>query len=454
VQPLQSLLVDNSKHKMSATKLAAIASDVPPTYTTFTSFTKKLTFDAFMNAPLSFNILTKESFNNPLPKNKVNIFFLVEGCHSLVDSINKITGTATYSPAEILSNLDILLITAKIVSINITHLQQSSLCNHAFAMQIADVTHFIPLGDGLADDGRKVIQGMFNRGISVDLKHMSYKSRLDFRNDMDSGKYQNPQVPLCSHVGFTGISFADWVGNIQRLEPVSDSFYIELVKPTQNDNTFFDSGTPAFNLSTINLFDEEIAWIVKNGGMIGLSLDRRILGYVSANDDRPTGHDSDSLLFVDKEYISKSEWTSLGLDGAILGKLITDNINDYVTADIENECLSKSQSTVLEYYSDHVLMHIQHYFQVCFDADIPMATAGKSITIGSDFDGLINPFVNIESVEAVKSLKQYILTNLPFCLDSSQKTKVWREQLDIKSFGEDLFYNNGFNFIKNWFNQH
>lgn len=454
VQPLQSLLVNNSKHKMSATKLAAIASGVPPTYPTFTSFTKKLTFDAFMNAPLSFNILTKGSFDNPLPKNKVNIFFLVEGCHSLIDSVNKITGAAKYNPDEILSNLDILLTTAKIVSINITHLQQSSLCNHAFAMQIADVTHFIPLGNGLADDGRKVIQGMFNRGISVDLKHMSYKSRLDFRNDMDAGRYQNPQVPLCSHVGFTGIPFSSWIGNIQRLEPVSDSFYIELVKPLQNDNSFFDPGTPAFNLSTINLFDEEIVWIVKNGGVIGLSLDRRIIGYISANDDRPTGRDSTSPLFVDKEYISKSEWSSLGLDGAILGKLITGDPDDYVTENVETDCLDRSQSTVLEYYSDHVLMHILHYFQVCFDAGIPIATASKSITIGSDYDGLINPFINIEKVESIPDLKQYILTNLSFCLSSSEKSKVWKGQLDIKSFVEDLFYNNGFNFIKNWFNQH
>jgi microsomal dipeptidase-like Zn-dependent dipeptidase len=446
VKVLQKNLKPGAQHKMSLAKLDAIAA---PDYKTFNTFTKGLTFDSFVNAPLSFNILTKESFSSDLPKNKVNIFFLIEGCHSLVNTINRVDDTHKYVPVEILANLDILLASAKVVGINITHMQQSSLCNHAFAMQIADFTHFIPLGNGFTDDGRKVVQGLFDRGISADLKHMSYKSRLDFRNDFDNGRYTNLQPPFCSHVGFTGISFSEWPGYIQNPKPFGDSVYIELVKPLQNNNSYFNPGVPAFNLSTINLFDEEIVWVVSKGGIIGLSLDRRILGYVGSNDDTPTGLRGDSEYYVNKEYISKQEWNSLGLSGVKTGSHLDDD--NFVTASTAGDL--EFNSTTNEYFSDHIILHIQHYFQVCYDAKIPIATAQKCITIGSDFDGFINPFINTQTVESISELKQYIKTNLGYCLKSSNDSKVWHHELDINTFIEDLFYNNGFNFIKQWFSK-
>lgn len=445
VQPLQGFLRLTSKHKMSLDKLKAIAADGFPT---FTNFTKRATLDAFVQAPQSFNILTKASFANPLPKNKVNVFFLIEGCHSLVDTINKIDATHRYDPNEILANLEVVLKIAQVIGINITHLQQSSLCNHAFAMQIADPTHFIPLESGFTDDGRKVVQGLFDRNICVDLKHMSYKSRLDFRNEVDAGKYSNVQPPLCSHVGFTGISFKDWAGYILgKPQTVSNALYVELVKPLQRDNTFFDPGIPAFNLSTINLFDEEIVWVVKQGGMIGLSLDRRITGFENKFDDKPTGRDPGNLLYVDKEFISQSEWTALGLNGNQLGNLIDED--NCVTEDTED--VFESDSARNDYFSDHILLHLKHFFQVCFDAGIPIANAQKCITIGSDYDGFINPFMNTDTVEAVPALKEYIKINLGNYLNSSERTKQWASQLNIQSFIDDLFYNNGFNFIKSRF---
>lgn len=444
VQPLQGFLRPGSKHKMSIDKLKAIAADG---FQTFTEFTKKATLDAFVQSPQSFNILNKASFTNPLPKNKVNIFFLIEGCHSLVDSINKIDATHRYDPAEILATLDIVLKTAAVIGVNITHLQQSSLCNHAFAMQIADPIHFIPLESGFTDDGRKVVQGLFDRKICVDLKHMSYKSRLDFINDINAGKYQNVQPPLCSHVGFTGISFQDWPGYILgKPQSVSDALYVELVKPLQYD-TYFNPGTPAFNLSTINLFDEEIVWVVKQGGMIGLSLDRRITGFENKFDDKPCGRDPQNLLYVDKEFISKSEWVALGLNGKQTGNLIDEN--NCVIEDTED--VFESNSARNDYFSDHILLHLKHFFQVCFDAGIPIANAQKSITIGSDYDGFINPFKNIETVEAIPALKEYIRINLDNYFNSSDQSKNWASQLNSESFIEDLFYNNGFNFIKSRF---
>jgi microsomal dipeptidase-like Zn-dependent dipeptidase len=78
-------------------------------------------------------------------------------------------------------------------------------------MQLANFQPFIPNGNGMQDDGRKVIQGIFDRGVCVDLKHMSYKSRRDLMTEIDAGNFQNVQPLLCTHAGFTGMPFANWL---------------------------------------------------------------------------------------------------------------------------------------------------------------------------------------------------------------------------------------------------
>ena len=172
VIPLVPYLKASSRYKLSTTLLQKIESNQ---YKAFTDFLMNRTLQKYIEATSSYNILTKESFKKGLPKNKVNVFFTIEGCHSLVDENNFCDLTHRYNPDSILKNLDKILKKVGVLSVNMTHLQQSSLCNHAFGMQISNSTDFLPAGNGLENDGRKVIQGLFDRKICVDVKHMSYK---------------------------------------------------------------------------------------------------------------------------------------------------------------------------------------------------------------------------------------------------------------------------------------
>lgn len=447
VIPLRKYLKTGSRHKLSETLMKDVASNK---YKTFSQFTMERTLQQYTKAGTSFNILNTASFTAPLPKSKVNIFFVIEGCHSLVDTHNKYVPPNEFFPAdEILANLDILLSEVRVLSVNPTHLQQSNLCNHAFAMQLARIEPFIPTGNGLEDDGRKVIQGLFNRGVCVDLKHMSYKSRFDLMNEVDAKKFQNIQPVLCTHAGFTGISFSEWPGYINLKKPIpgAQHLYLEIAKTKQIQNNPSTTGAPAFNMSTINLFDEEIAWIVSTGGVIGLSLDRRILGFVGKFDDAPTGIRVGEDLIVDKEFFSKKEWKSLGIPDNEIGKLIKED--DCLTMDDlvqYTEAVSISERN--KYFMDHVLLHLKHYFQVCVNAGIKVKVAQKHITVGSDFDGLINPFPNIETVNAIEDLKKYIKKKFGPYLASLKDSKKWAHELDVNEFAEDFFYNNGFAFVK------
>lgn len=452
VIPLRSFLRADSQNKMWVPLFQAIANvaAVPP-YKMFDSFTLERTMNLYLQASASFNVLTKNSFKTPLPKHKVNIYFLVEGCHSLVNSAlaAPVNDPAKgYSPAEILKNLDKLLAKAPVLAVNLTHLQQSNLCNHAFGIQLTSNQPFYPRGNGLADDGRKVVQGLFDRGIAVDVKHMSIKSRLDLYKELDAGKYKNVQAVNCTHAAFTGMPFKNWTGYVLQKRNVDDVFYVEIAKSMQVRNSPAVPGAPAFNASTINLFDEEIVLIVKHGGMIGLSMDRRILGYVDPFDDRPTGIASDSPFYVDKEYFSKDEWASLGL-GKKTGYLVLED--DCLKEDDVKQSIETGIQARNEYYYDHVLLQLKHFLQVCVDAGLNLGEAQTHITIGSDYDGVINPFLNMATVEDMPALKAYILANFGFYLGSLTDSAKWKSRLNIPAFVEGLFYDNGYKYVKNFF---
>ncbi|HEY0677420.1 MAG TPA: hypothetical protein VGD17_04000, partial [Chitinophagaceae bacterium] len=276
-----------------------------------------------------------------------------------------------------------------------------------------------------------------------------YRSRWDLRNEIDNGNFSNPQPLLCTHAGFTGVPFSDWAGYISRKRSVEETFYLEVAKSMHTRNMPRRPGAPAFNSTTINLFDEEIVWIVRHGGMIGLSMDRRILGYVDKFDNRPTGIDQNSPLMVDKEYISKTEWAGFNIPNSRIGKLIDEG--DCVTRTDVEDSTEVSIPARDEYFFDHVLLHLKHYLQVCLDAGISLQQAQKHITIGSDFDGLINPFLNMQVSGDMQELKKYITMNFGFYLETLTDSKQWVNQLNIPAFADDLFYHNGFNFIKSYF---
>ena len=446
VIPLIPYLKASSRYKLSKNLLEKIEQNQNKA---FSDFLMNRTLQPYIEASRSFNILTKDSFKIGLPKNKVNVFFIIEGCHSLVDENNYCDANHRYNPDSILKNIDKVLAKVKVLAVNITHLQQSSLCNHAFGMQLSNSTDFLPTGNGFENEGRKVVQGLFDRKICVDVKHMSYQSRKDIMAEMEAGKFKNKQPLVCTHAGFIGTNFKNWPGYMQVKKTVSGAIYVEHTKPFFPENNPRKPGFPTFNLSTINLFDEEIAWIVKNNGVIGISLDRRILGYVDRYDEKPTGQDSTGERIVDKEYFSKTEWAALGIKNQDIGKYVDDDYSLTMTELEESTEQSIPQRD--EYFYDHFLNHLYHYFKVCKANGIDLKKAQKQITVGSDYDGLINPFLNISTVDKMSNLKSYVRMNFGYFLNSMDDSKKWSKELNIDTFVEDLFYNNGIAFVKSRF---
>ncbi|WP_109698656.1 hypothetical protein [Chitinophaga deserti] len=447
VIPLRQHLRTGSQHKLSEPLLKKI---VLNDYKAFTDFLVNRTLKAYQDNSNIFNVITSDTFANGLPTDKINIFFVVEGCHSFVDSVNRTGDGKVFPVTEIIDNLDTLLARdIPILAVNLTHMQQSSLCNHAFGIQLTNPAPFFPTGNGMQPDGYDIAQALFDRGIHPDLKHMSYKSRRDLMEAVDGDgdiTLHAPMPLLCTHAGFTGIPFEAWPEYMSLARAEGPVVRVEMAKSFAADSVPSQDCAPTFNMTTINLFDEEIAWIVAHGGMIGLSMDRRILGYVDPFDADVDGR-LDGDFVVDTDFISQAEWDALNID---LGKY-QQKVNPMACLTVQKLHANwGDQSKQERWYYDHIFLHLKHYLQTCLRAGIPLSTSIQHITIGSDFDGLINPFITMPGVKDMERLKRYIRTDFRGYLSQLEDASDWYRDLDVKQFADNLFFENGYRFVKNF----
>jgi hypothetical protein len=174
-------------------------------------------------------------------------------------------------------------------------------------------------------------------------------------------------------------------------------------------------------------------------------MDRRILGFVSQFDPLPTGLDDECPFTVDREYFSAAEWKALNIADDRIGK----SVNEDNCELLDDVIQSTGDSIPLRntFFYAHVLVHLKHFLQVCIDAGIPLDTARKHICIGSDFDGIINPFLNFQTCLDIPGLKTYIRGNFRDFLASLRDSAKWCNALDIGGFVEDLFFGNGYAFV-------
>jgi hypothetical protein len=108
------------------------------------------------------------------------------------------------------------------------------------------------------------------------------------------------------------------------------------------------------------IFLMKIAWIVQHEGIIGLSMDHRIIGYVGPCDVLPTGVKPNSDFVVDREYLSVTEWKSMHLPDRIDPQDFTKDWDCLMSDDLRSN-VETSIPNRDEYYFDHVLLHLKFF---------------------------------------------------------------------------------------------
>ncbi len=366
-------------------------------------------------------------------KDTLHVVFSVEGCHTLSPTLN----SSEIKVQNVLDNLDDLRKDYPVLLLNITHIESFPFCNQAFGMQFVPADCFKPKGNKLSNDGVAIMKHCYEKGILIDLKHTSLGARRMMIEDVRNWpEFQGINQPLvCTHAGFAGLSYNDIPDYIMRFDQEDKSTNIRLGKPKK----YSDDQEIAFNPSSINLYDEDILAILQTGGLIGLSLDKRILGYKEAD---PQASDLDELAF-EEEYVSNQELPFFIFKNE-LGTKATDEFC-ITTKEVLDGGIVDPQLT--NYHLKHFMAHVLHVFKVANDNGYSIEKAMKQICLGSDFDGLINPVYCCMTINEIGKFKKQLINSFPSFAEANSDKVALPASFKIGDFAEQLFFENGKNFV-------
>lgn len=382
-------------------------------------------------------ILSKQTPYDPDDKSSIYVVFSVEGCHSLSSTLDK----NKISKDEIISNMDAIADQYPLVSVNVTHLEQYPFCNHAYGIQFIGNEDFRPTGNRIAEDGLAIIRHCYERKIMVDIKHLSLASRRMLMEDIRNRQEFLPinQPLICTHAGFTGLSYKDIPDYMMEFNKVKRKNYSYILWAKRKLYGMLDLSI-AFNPSSINLYDEDIMAILRSGGMIGLNLDKRILGYTEA-DGRPAAMNE---FAFEEEYISNAE-KDVYLTKRTIGAKVTEfnciSMQEVLQGGVVNPAVSF-------YHLCHFMAHVLHFIKVVQQSgDYNMEQALTQICIGSDFDGLINPVWCCPVITDINILKKEFRETFMSFARANKDLVSLPPDFNIDRFTEQLFFENGKNFI-------
>ncbi|HYC29264.1 MAG TPA: hypothetical protein VEB42_10615, partial [Chitinophagaceae bacterium] len=185
---------------------------------------------------------------------------------------------------------------------------------------------------------------------------------------------------------------------------------------------------------------EDIIRILSSGGLIGISLDQRIVGYPA--DSIGNGID---VFPSDVEYISEADAKIFFGPDPSKVPVYKGSIDDVLTgAEAEDHNTFRHDSHA-RYWINQVI----HVLGVAKSNGM-LASALKQICIGSDFDGLINAIDCCETAEGYMDFKAQLSTIMK-TKKFWQGTGLKEGDVDVDNFLEALFFENAFNFLQNNF---
>jgi microsomal dipeptidase-like Zn-dependent dipeptidase len=343
--------------------------------------------DAFPHgaAPYRYKLINTITDYNPNDPNTLHIILSVEGGHGFYG--NKVVDAQTIE--GILENLRFFKRpeNPRLLFVTMVHHARNDLANHAFAVPSTwagkgtndrAIGGFNPAREAFQDGGwgeqfiREALRLENQRRILIDVKHLSFNARLAYyriREEMLEQAGLPPQaIPvIASHIGVTGLSYNDVIyknGRVVRWMrefPKDRSCWeVKYNRIESFREMFIESGVHvSFNPTSLNLYNEELDLIFASKGLIGLSLDARILGFGDPGTER----------------LSK-------LDVVPSVKHHLDNNIATPPDDFPEDSLLPSLKHV-RYFCNNLLHMIK------IGRGMIGEEAWKHVCIGSDFDGLI-----------------------------------------------------------------
>lgn len=416
-----------------------------------------------------------QSFKDYKPEDTSTIYvlFSIEGGHSFYLD----PGNADSDIGKIIKNFQCFVETWLVSYITPCHLTPNIFINHAYGNKLLGHGDFIPRLFGIQPDGRQFLDAIVNENLLIDVKHMSLISRQEFY----ANPHWNKRPLLCSHAGVTGIS---WKHKLDRNIAMSSikqgpGFYkINYRKPNGNIKGTY------FNPISINLYDEDIIKIMESKGLIGISMDLRIIG-----GERNV---IDQLKLCEKEFLSEKEfdeWVNQILDASQVRQQDHENpygqykwVNNQISAmiwdeedvmDEFEELNSLKEYEIKKFYLKNLLEtdkkievfipkegsidrseeHLQYFLNQLCHIILVTEAAGlenidpwEHICIGSDFDGLIRTIDCCKDASELGNFAGELIKQLP----NLAKDLGVRLRKTPQEHIEDIFFNNCYNLISKY----
>ncbi|MBD0349941.1 MAG: hypothetical protein ICV65_02175 [Flavisolibacter sp.] len=416
------ILADPLVSPLSRRKLKRLRRDQSTYYNFFLSDLQQIEDAKGKNG--GYNLVKKYT---DIQHGQLNILFSIEGVHSLQAVLDETSDAA--KAISIISNFNNLKDNTnyRFLFLTLAHLTRQPACVQCLGVRMKKLLDLFPEIDFLPDPekigfqplGKEIITIAYDSqkspAILIDIKHMSLVTRLQFNELRIQNNWTHIPI-IASHMGVTGLSYKNL--RIKDIIPGRDE--------KECDEIFWYckngfEGTK-FNPWTICLYDEEIIIILESKGLIGISLDQRMIGegeiygeYMSklevkelqlhhfiteAVDESftdPVSIEEDRALFTD---FFKDEWIQNFLRERGIG-LREDNTidleNNKELQDLRYEILFDLDKVLGPFgvsHFDYLANNILHVIKVGilngYDGTNDKADVRRSICIGSDLDGLID----------------------------------------------------------------
>jgi microsomal dipeptidase-like Zn-dependent dipeptidase len=343
--------------------------------------------------------------------------------------------------------------------ITLVHHAQNALANHAFAVptmwagagtNTENIGGFNPTGEGITPLGMTFIDEALStrngQPIYIDVKHMSLGSRIAYY-ELRKEKY--PHIPIiASHMGVTGLSWNDTQFNgkpvirwVRRETNYIDVKYNNIIsfpktipQPSPTNPVTAPTSVVTFNPLSINLYNEDIDEILASDGLIGVSLDIRILGM--GNDGHVAHEHEAERLSLNEQLFS-------------VQKHLQNGQNDF---DQLPDTRIQASLNHLDYLCNN-LLHIVR---------VGRKTIGEHvwdhICLGSDLDGLIvsvefqtNKRVRANDIPMLRAKLKETLPKVAQKLGMSMIVDGTPKELFLEQVLDKFFFKNALQFLEKYY---
>ena len=393
---------------------------------------------------------------DPNDFNTLHLVFNVEGAHMFYEKRNEDTRLD-----EMLRIFNDYRQEHLLLYVTVAHLTPNVFSNHADGNKIFPNEKTWPSKRGISAFGERLIKEIYDQHVLVDIKHMSWVAREDLYKLRQRNGWE--QIPLiASHAALTGFSVDERQDYILKNDGIKRAK--KVFKVRYNKKKGIISGT-MFNPNSINLYDDDVVQILKSNGLLGINIDKRILGAsetitggiktnenefisIEETEDWFGAIPPTSQIFADyNRYTRKRKFVPDKED-------INESEEEFYELfpmthkgkkKIKRKLPRSREERHLKFFCNQLLKLKQIADENA--AELPGINVWDHVCMGADFDGLISTIHCCLNITEVENFAKMIEDNLQTYADDAGIQLGMR----VPDIVEKIFFKNGFDFLVNHF---